>query len=106
MEVPECDGGKIFVVVVDAGKKLLAVVGWASFLLFRVFLVTFIVVVLRDAVTSQSVIMITFRTLLWANSLQSSGLSLKSTFVKLGNSSSNKAKWTSTNALNRNKSVV
>ena len=73
MEVPECDEGKILVVV-DAGKILLAVaglagsgrlVGWASFLVFRVFLVTFIVVVLADAVTSQLVIIIAFIIIHW-----------------------------------------
>ena len=78
MDVPGCDDGSLVVVV-----------GWASFLVFRVFLVGVpacdygSLVVLRVFLVtaiSQSVI-------LSGNPLQSIGLSLRSTIFKLGSCS-------------------
>ena len=89
MDVPGCDDGSLVVVV-----------GWASFLVLKVFLVevpacddgSLVVFGLFFRVFLVSVIshsVITPNIVLSGNPLQSNGLSLRSTIFKLGSCSSN-----------------
>ena len=88
MDVPGCDDGSLAVVV-----------GWASFLVFRVFLVGVpacdygsLVVLRVFLVTAISQSVITPNIVLSGNPLQSIGLSLRSTIFKLGSCSFNTEK--------------
>ena len=88
MDVPGCDDGSLVVVV-----------GWASFLVFRVFLVGVpacdygsLVVLRVFLVTAISQSVITPNIVLSGNPLQSIGLSLRSTIFKLGSCSFNTEK--------------
>ena len=93
MDVPGCDDGS------------LVVVGWVSFLAFRVFLVevpacddgslvvfglvfrVFLVTVISQSVITPNIVFA-------GNLLQSNGLSLRSTIFKLGSCTSNTDKFT------------